>query len=321
MKNNIVVGLDVGGTKLRIASIEIKNKPIILNEKTIFTQKVKNLAPLIRNFNNKADAACVGFAGPIVGNKAKLTNAELSVNVKKLMKETKLKEITLINDFHAIGYGVPFLSKSDFLVLNKGQGFNNNVEMVVGPGTGLGKAYIIINKVYPCEGGLTTLGIEDIEDYALVDYLKHKYSGPVYFEDVISGRGLMDIYDHLEIISNLKINFKVRNLIKEEPVNKAKLITLYSSEDQLCDMTLRIFTKFYARFVRDSALNLISSKVYLVGGISAAIKPYLKKFFITEFLKHRKYTSLLKRVNVSVILEQNVGLIGCGAVAGKLVQQ
>ena len=79
---------------------------------------------------------------------------------------------------------------------------------------------------------------------------------------------------------NLQINFKIRKLIKEEPVYKAKIITEYSSKDKLCDMTLKIFTKFYARFVRDSALNLISSRVYLVGGISVAICPYLETFFI-----------------------------------------
>jgi glucokinase len=86
-------------------------------------------------------------------------------------------------------------------------------------------------------------------------------------------------------------------------------------------MTLRIFTKFYARFVRDSALNLISSKVYLVGGISEAIEPYLKKFFIKEFLTHRKYTSMLKKIHVAVILREDVGLIGAGAVAGQLVKE
>jgi len=320
MKNNLVLGVDVGGTNLRIALIEIKNKkPIIKKQHNFITSDVRSLTSVINNFNNKTNTACIGFAGPIFGEKAKLTNAKLAVDISKLKRDTMLRQIILINDFHAVGYGVPFLKKNDFLVLNNGKGFNSNVQMVVGPGTGLGKAYIIDNRVYPCEGGLTTVGVEDIEDYGLVDYLKDKYGSPIYYEDVISGRGLLDIYDHLEIKSNLKVNFKVRKLIKEEPVNKAKLITQYSSEDQLCDMTLSLFTKFYARFVRDSALNLISSKVYLVGGISSSIRPYLKKFFVKEFLRHRKYSSLLKRVNVSVILDADVGLIGCGAVAGKLV--
>ena len=315
-----VLALDVGGTNTRIALIEIKNnRPIIKKQQTYFTSKVKNLAPIINKFNKNIPDACIGFAGPIVGNKAKLTNAELSVDLSKLKKETNLKKVCLINDFHAIGYGVHFLKKSDLLVINPGKGFNNDVQMVVGPGTGLGKAYIIENKVYPCEGGLTTIGIEDIDDYALLDYLKSKYPVQIYYEDVVSGRGLLDIYDHLEIKSNLKVNMKIRKLIKKEPVHKAQLITKYSSKDKLCHMTLSIFTKFYARFVRDSALNLISSKVYLVGGISSAIRPYLKKYFVKEFLKHRKYINLLKRVHVRVVLNQDVGLIGSGAIAGNLV--
>ncbi len=319
-EKNQFLALDVGGTNLRIALIEVKaKKPVIKKHKNYRTKDVKDLSKVINDFKSYAESAAIGFAGPIVGKKASLTNADLSVDVTTLKKKTNLKEIELMNDFRAAGYGVNYLKKSDILTLNSGKGFGNKVKMVVGPGTGLGKAYIIDEKVHPCEGGLTTLGIEDIGDYALLDYLKDKYTGQIYYEDVVSGRGLIDIYDHLEIKSNLEVNMKIRKLIKEEPVDKAKLIAKYSSEDKLCDMTLRIFTKFYARFVRDSALNLISSEVFLVGGISGAIKPYLKKSFIKEFLKHRRYTSLLRKVNVCVVLNQDVGLIGAGAVAAKLV--
>ncbi len=315
-----VLALDVGGTNIRIARIEIKNKkPIIKKQKQFMTNDVNSLSVVINAFRDKEEVACIGFAGPIIEKEAKLTNANLKINIDTLKKETGLKEINVINDFHAVGYGVPFLKKSEFYVLNPGKGFNNNVEMVVGPGTGLGKAYIINSKVYPCEGGLTTIGIDGIEEYALQDYMKHKYESQVYYEDVVSGRGLTDIYDHLEIKTNTELNMKIMKLIKEEPVNKAKLITQYSSKDKLCDLTLQIFTKFYARFVRDSALNLISSKVYLAGGITASIQPYLKKYFIEEFLRHRVYSSMLKKVHIAVILNTNVGLLGAGAVAGKIV--
>jgi glucokinase len=316
-----VLALDVGGTNIRIAKVEIKNrKPIIKKEKHFLTKDVNNLSSVINGFRDKEEVACIGFAGPIVEKEAKLTNADLRVNINDLKKETGLKEIKLINDFHAVGYGVPFLNKKEFYVLNKGKKFDNNVEMVVGTGTGIGKAYIINNKVYPCEGGVTTLGVGDIGDYALLDYIRTKYNvASVYYEDVVSGRGLLDIYDHLEIKTNMVLNMKVMRLIKEEPVNKAKLITKYSSKDKLCDMTLQVFTKFYARFVRNSVLNLISSRVYLVGGISIAILPHIKKYFMQEFLKHRVYTNMLKKVDVCVVLNTEVGLLGAGAVAGKLV--
>ncbi|MEM2138548.1 MAG: ROK family protein [Candidatus Woesearchaeota archaeon] len=321
-----VLALDIGGTNTRISFIEIKNKkPVITKLLKKFTNEINDLAAFINDFNkNTCKECCVGFAGPVIGKKLRLTNANLEIDVDDLKRRTNLN-IIFINDFHAVGLGVKYLNEKEFLILNKGKGFNNNVEMVVGPGTGLGKSYIINNKVYPCEGGLTTLGIEDIQDYALLDYLKDKQdlknNSPVYYEDVISGDGLIDIYDHLEIKTNMKLNLKLRSLIKEEPVNKAKIISKYSSKDKLCDMTLHIFTKFYARFVRDSALNLISSKVYLVGGISEAISNYLEKYFMKEFLRHRKYSSLLKKINVSVVLNQDVGILGAGALAANLVNK
>jgi glucokinase len=140
---------------------------------------------------------------------------------------------------------------------------------------------------------------------------------PIY-EDVLSGNGLLDIYSHLEIKSNLPTNMKIRALLKEEPYYKAQVITKYSSKDKLCNMTLQIFTKFYARFVRDSCLNLLSSKVYLVGGIALAIKPYLNKYFMEEFLNNQRYEKILKKVNISLVKNLDIGLIGAGAVAGNL---
>lgn len=319
MKN--VLALDIGGTNSRIALIEIKNdKPIIIKEKIELTNSVKDLSKFINKFKEDAQDACIGFAGPISGTTAKLTNANLKIDIKDLKKKTKLENIRLINDFHANGYGIRFLNNKEKYVLYEGKKNNkNNVMMVVGPGTGLGKVHIINDNVYPCEPGWTTLGIEDIDDYALFDYLRGKFGRQAYYEDVLSGRGLIGIYDHLEIKSNFDTNMKIRNHIKDEPVHKAKILIKYSKKDQLCDMTLRIFVKFYARFVRDSCLNLLTGKVYLVGGISEAILPYLKKLFIPEFTKHKMYASLLKKVKINVVLNQNLGLIGAGAVAANLV--
>ena len=316
-----VLGLDIGGTSSRIALIEVKNKPVIIKKKTVMTKEVNNISKLINDFNkeHKVKSVCVGFAGPVIGNKAKLTNAHLKIDLNKVKKETKIQKIVLKNDFHVAGYGIPFLNKKELVSLNKGKNTKKKVEMVVGPGTGLGKVHIIEKKVFPCEAGWTSLGVDDIDDYALLDYLRGKYGRSVYYEDVLSGKGLIDIYDHLEIKSNLDTNMKIRRLIKEEPVHKAKVLIQHSKTDKLCDMTLNIFTKFYARFIRDSCLNLLTSNVYLIGGISGAIEPYLKKGFIKEFLKHDVYSRMLKKVSINIVLNEDVGLIGAGAIASNIV--
>ena len=314
-----VLSLDIGGTNSRIALVEIDKKPIIKKEKTFLTRNVKSVVSLINSFDKKTEVAGIGFAGPVFGHKAKLTNANLNINTLEIKKQTNVKKIYLVNDFYAVGVGTKFMEKAELFSINKGSGFKNNVSMAVGAGTGLGKSLIIDNKVYACEPGGTTLTIEDIDDYALFDFFKIKYRRMPIYEDVLSGKGLIDIYNHLEIQSNLKTNMKIRKLITKEPYYKAQVITKYSSSDKLCDMTLQIFTKFYARFIRDSCLNLLSSDVYLVGGIALAIKPYLEKYFMSEFLNNERYKKILKKVNISLVKNLDIGLIGAGAVAGELV--
>jgi glucokinase len=168
-----VLSLDIGGTNTRIALVEIDKYPIIKKEKSLLTKKVKSVSSLINSFNSKKlEVAGIGFAGPIMSHKAKLTNADLSINSAEIKKNTSLKNIYLINDYYAIGVGSKFMKKSDLHVINQGSGFRNNVSMTIGAGTGLGKSLIIENKVYPCEPGGTTLTIENIDDYALFDFSK-----------------------------------------------------------------------------------------------------------------------------------------------------
>jgi glucokinase len=314
-----VLALDIGGTNSRIAIFEITNKgPLLKKKKIVATNSIKDISKFINSFNKKIENCCIGLAGPVIGTKAKLTNVNLTIDVNKIKKDTILKEVTLINDFQARGHGIKYLSKNEKNMLHRGKK-SNNISIVVGPGTGLGKVHIIDNNVYPCEPGWTTIGISNIDDYALMDYLKNKFDRQVYYEDILSGRGLIDIYDHLEIKSNLDTNMRIRKLIKEEPVHQAKVLVKYSSKDKLCDMTLRIFAKFYARYVKDSCLNLLTGKVYLIGGMSNAIKKYLKKEFMDEFTNHDVYSDMLKNVKIELVTNENIGLIGAAAVAAKLI--
>ena len=295
-----VLALDIGGTNSRIALIEFnKNKYKFLDEKIYPTKNINKFEDIFSYFGHNAESACIGFAGPVTGNKAKLTNANLSIDVKRLKKKTGIKKISLINDFHANGYCINYLKKKDTLSLNKGS-LKNNVIMVIGPGTGLGKAYVINDIPYPCESGQTTLGIENEDEYKILKHLnkKNKY---VYYENVLSGKGISELYEFYSGKKNI------------DP----RIIT--DLKDKNAKKTLSTFTKFFARFTRDSALSLISCEVYLMGGITTAIPDYLKREFMTEFLKHRNYTHLLKKIKVKAVLNKDAGLIGAGVHARELL--
>ncbi|MFH0876050.1 MAG: ROK family protein [archaeon] len=311
-----VLSMDVGGTNFRLAVIDKKK---LLTIESVLTKEIKDPVKLIKNFlakhtKYKIKKCGIGFAGPIIENKATLTNAGITLDKKILEKELKLK-ITFVNDFQAIGYGLKLLDKKDFFSLNKTD-MKSKVNMVVGPGTGLGKAYIINEIVFASEGGHTILDIEDIHDYSLRDYLKSNlHREQIYHEDVVSGRGLIALYKHLAITSQLNRSQRAGKEIINHEYKTADMITKYAPKDPLCDLTLKEFTKYYARFVRGSALHLIPSHIYLCGGISPIIKEYLKKYFMREFVNHCMYSGLLKNMNVSIVMNTNVGLIGAGNIA------
>ncbi len=313
-----VLAMDIGGTNTRVGLYDVGKKPMCIRKKKHPTKNIKQFEDVIRNFlkDEQIDSVCIGFAGPIIGDKAKLTNAKLSIDANRLKKEFGFKKVKLVNDFIVTSKGIPFLKTKEIHTLNKSK-FENNVEMVVGPGTGLGKAYIIDGKPYPSEGGQTTLGIENIEEYALLDYLKKRGKNPVYYEDVVSGRGIIDIYDHLEIKSNIDFDMDVRKKIRTIHVRTAEIITKTSEKDQLCRITLLWFVRFYARYVRTSALHLLPSEIYLGGGVSPAIKDSLEKHFMPEFTKHRSYSDLLSKMGVHIILNTDIGLVGAAALAAE----
>ncbi|MBU0758135.1 MAG: ROK family protein, partial [Nanoarchaeota archaeon] len=307
-KESAVLALDIGGTNTRLG-IAKDNK--LVAKKTYPTKKLMGLLPVMKEFlkNNKkySITMCgIGFAGPIVGKKAELTNADLKIDKAELEKYLNIN-VTLVNDFFAVGKGVSVLQEKDLYSVRK-TGFNNNVQMVVGPGTGLGKAYVIDGKVVPGEGGQTLAGIKDIHDYQLIESIKKKKSDIIYYEDLISGRGIVNIYRHLAIKSNIDRDSKVGIKINSNHIMSAETVTSCSKNDELCNLTLMEFTKFYARFVRDSALHLIPSHIYLAGGISPVIIDYIKKYFLAEFTEHRAYSALLNKMSISVVLNTDVGL-------------
>lgn len=310
---NYILAMDIGGTNSRIALFLADGQPRLIKKDKTPTKDVKSIETQIKSFLKKtgktANRCCIGFAGPIAGKTATLTNAELTVNISKIKSAFGFEKAELINDFHAAARGIAYLEKKDLMPLNKGT-LKNRVQMVVGPGTGLGKAYIIDGDVFPSEGGLTTLGIENIQDYTFLDYIRHIGIYPVYYEDLISGRGLVNIYDNLEIKKNIEVDMDTKKEIRKVHVKTAEIIINKSKNDVISKDTMQWFIKFYARFVRDSALHLIPSTIYLGGGISPAIESQLKSQFMKEFLRHRSCESLLKKISVNLIKNPDVGLIG-----------
>ncbi len=333
-----IISLDIGGTNTRIGLLEIsqsQNKIMIAvkkkkkyltesiikklgksNQTSSITMFSEAVSSIIKKFGKESKAKtsniAIGFAGPVSGKRPKLSNLGMALDIDLLREKTKASSVNIINDFSANAYGFPFIKKKDIFVLQKGISKPNpKVIMLLGAGTGLGKSYIIDNRVYSCEPGWTLVGIKDIDDYALLDYFKGKLSRTPYYEDLVSASGLVNIYKYLEIKYNL-----AKKSIKSSP--DTKLIIKYGKKDKLAGISIARFMDFYSRFARDSCLGLIPDEVYLTGGLSAALKPFFEKYFLKGFLDNARHKALLKKIRISLVLNEDIGLLGAAAFAAGL---
>lgn len=323
-----IIGADVGGTNTNLGIAGVKNDTAeLLFSNHYRTQELRSLSEALNHFLEETKSkgivvwrACIAGAGLVDRKKGlcRLTNVEWDINVEELKEKTHLKDILLLNDFEALGYGINMLSRKDLITVLKGKPEQKDVKAVIGAGTGLGKSFLVydenknIHVPYPSEGGHTNFPVKDIFELELVQSIKKErlsYYTPD-FEDFLSGQGLVRIYEFLL----KKKNYRKTRYTEEIAVSQKKehLISAYKSKDPACRDTYEFFTKIYARCAKNYALNTKSlGGLYIAGGIAAKNKEIFKTLiFKKEFFDNEKMQELLKRIPVYAVLDYNIGMKG-----------
>jgi len=290
--------LDIGGTNSRIAVVSKKKGKIdILDIKKVRTNSYKTVSKFIKSFTHLKIPACIAFAGVIKNDKVNLTNGSLVADKKTIMKECYLPSLFLINDFLANSYAVHHL---ETVVLQKGEK-QNNFSVVVGPGTGLGQAYVLDGNHVPSEGGHVCAGYQNPTEKKIIEYFKESGT-EVHYEDIISGSGILKLQSFFSAgtssASHCKVNGSLLSYLLE---NKSK---------PAMKKTFEYFTRFYARFCRDSVLNLLASNLYLVGGITETLSEQITNNFCLFFNDHKTHSNFLKNTSIYLIEDENIGIIG-----------
>ena len=108
--------------------------------------------------------AVLAVAGPVECNRCVLTNCSWVVDARELYETFRL-EARIINDFEAVPYSLPSLAASDVVGIGNGKAALRAPMAVLGPGSGLGVACLIVPGtekpiVISSEGGHATLAGE-----------------------------------------------------------------------------------------------------------------------------------------------------------------
>lgn len=334
---SFILAGDIGGTNTNLGIFGIrKGLPVLLVSFHFKSHGIKGLEEAAneslgyaeKNYGIKPSKACFAVAGVLSHDKSfvKLTNAKWNVSVKSLAEKTNLKKIMLINDFEAIGYSISMLGKNDLKAVKKARKIEKAPVLIIGAGTGLGKAalfYDANSKSYipiTSEAGHSDFAAQDKSELALAEFIKksRKIKQGISYEEILSGRGLINIY--LFLRKNKKKETKCTKEITNSK-NKAELISQYRKSDSTCKAVFGIFTKIYARFARNFALDAVArGGVYIAGGIIAKNSGMLGKEFVKEFENNYMLGHLLKEIPVYAILNYNAGLLGAGFAGARLLK-
>lgn len=325
MAGTFILAGDIGGTTARFALFESGVPPGAPAFEALYDDKAfATFDAALERFLEQSgiaagtvvvDRACLGAAGPIAGDRIKLTNAPWTIDARSAARQLGGAPVRLINDFAAAAHGIDVLAPTDMKTLQAGepraQGAQpaRGAQLVIGAGTGLGVAYRVFDGkrylVVAGEGGHAGFAPADEVQIELLRALQSRL-GRVSAEHVVSGAGLERIHDHLRRHA-------------AAPAAHAAEISRRALEDAepTALRALDLFIACYGAVAGDHALAVrATGGVYIAGGIAAKILPRLSAGgFLAAFSAKGAHAALLRTCPVHVVTTHRLGLLGAAHAA------
>lgn len=313
-----IVTIDIGGTHARFALAEVADGRVIALGEPV-TLKTAEHASFQTAWEAYGEtlagpvpaAAAIAIAGPVGGDVIKFTNNPWIIRPALIGEKLNVEKFSLVNDFEAVGHAVAQADPSHFTHLcgpDQPLGATGTIS-IVGPGTGLGVAHLLRTAVgyhvQPTEGGhIDFAPLDTIED-AILARLRKRYRR-VSVERVVSGPGLVDIYETLATIEGRAI----------QPLDDKALWALGTSgEDSLAAAAIDRFCLALGSVAGDIALAQGGfAGVVIAGGLGLRIKEtLLRSGFAERFCAKGRFESLMASLPVKLITHPQPGLFGAAA--------
>lgn len=308
---------DIGGTNARFALAD-SSAPGFSNQKTVACADYETVDLAIANYleeigSHSPSAICLAAAGPIVDDAIRVTNNHWTIDAGKLRADFVDASVTLLNDFEAIAWSIPFLTINDSVPL----GLPEMTEIamsdtpqfslgIVGPGTGLGYAglYKRNGVLVPItgEGGHQGFAPESQLQLEVLTALRDKFDR-VSYECLVSGPGVENIYWALT---------KIHGENQNSP-SAARIFALAESgEDTVAQDSVQLFFELLGQVAGNVAISMSTfDGVYIAGGIAKRYPQLLSKSrFRAGFENKGRHRALMERIPTRLITYDDPGLLG-----------
>lgn len=321
----MILAGDIGGTKTNLAAFEVSTGSLKLVVKESYhSREHATLEEIVAQFLAqhalKIDHACFGIAGPVREGRVEATNLAWVVESQVLAQEIGITVAQLINDLEATAHGIATQASADLIVLNAGAPKASGNVAVIAAGTGLGEAgaYWDGKRLHPfaCEGGHSDFAARSPLDAELFVYLHRKF-GHVAWERVLSGPGLVNVYEFLRDSGRGQETPELTaKLHAEDPAAVISQAALAKS-CQLCVDAVELFVSLYGAEAGNLALKVMATGgVYIGGGIAPHLIERLQAgVFIEAFVAKGRMEPLMRSMPVRVLMNPETALWGAAYAA------
>lgn len=313
-----LVAVDIGGTHARfaLASLGPDGAIALRDPVTLHTSDHASFQTAWEDFRNRMGGTlpprvAIAVAGPVGGEVIRFTNNPWIIRPALLPERLGVEAFTLVNDFAAVAHAVAAAPASQFLHL-AGPDTPlpaSGVISVLGPGTGLGVAWLLRDgrghvHVQATEGGHVDFApLDRIEDAILARLRKAHLR--VSVERVVSGPAIVEIYHTLAAMEGRP----VRDMADVEIWTAA-----LEGSDSLAAAALDRFCLSLGAVAGDTALAQGASGVVIAGGLGYRLRDLLPSSgFAERFRAKGRFEAMMAEIPVKLITHPQPGLFGAAA--------
>jgi glucokinase len=317
---------DIGGTHARLSLLASTGR--VARKKEFRSAAYPSLEAVVREFiesiapKPKVRAAAFGVPGPVVNGRSVATNLPWIVDARSISRKQRIPSVTLLNDLVALSLGALRAPRSKLHVLNGAGRPKKRAANVaaIAAGTGLGEAMLVWDgaRLVPSatEGGHADFAARSDLEVDLLQFLRARF-GRVSWERVLSGSGLANLYDFFRQTKGVSENSENEQRISAGPDRNAIISELgMSDKSEAASHALELFAAIYGAEAGNLALKTLAlGGVFVCGNIAAHMIPVFERGgFRRAFVDKGRFSPMMERIPVAVVLDNDVGLAGAASV-------
>jgi glucokinase len=259
----------------------------------------------------KMRAAILAAAGVVQNGRCALTNSSWVIDAAELRAACGISAVRLLNDFEAIAWSLPVLSRDQLLQIGGGQPVAGAPLAALGPGTGLGMSFSIPHAaghlVLSSEGGHSTMPGSSLREDAAIAFLRRRF-GQVSAEHVLSGNGLENLHEALAALDNVVLPGR-----RAAEITRAGVAGTCPTSRAAIDM----FCAMLGTVAGNLALTLgARGGIYIAGGIPRHMPDYFARSqFRARFEDKGRLRKYLEPIPAYLILDEDAAFAGLRTLA------